>query len=55
VLSPLLLAGQVRGTTVLTLTGRDRADLAAGRLYAALYTRAAPLGAGQAKLVLPVK
>ncbi len=53
VLSPLLLAGQMRSTTTLTLTGRDRADLAAGRLYAALYTRGAPLGAGQATLVLP--
>ena len=55
VLTPLLIAGQTRGTTTLTLTGRDRADLAAGRLYAALYTRATPLGAGQAALVLPKK
>ena len=55
VLSPLLLAGQMRGTMTLTLTGHDRADLAAGRLYAALYTRGAPLGAGQATLVLPGK
>ena len=55
VLTPLLLAGRTRGTMTVTLTGRDRADLAAGRLYAALYTRAAPLGAGEAVLVLPAR
>jgi hypothetical protein len=53
VLAPLVVAGQSHGTAELVLDGRDRADLAAGRLYVALYTRAAPLGAGQAALVPP--
>ena len=53
VLAPLVVAGQSHGTAELVLDGRDRADLASGRLYVALYTRVAPLGAGQAALVLP--
>lgn len=53
VIAPLVLAGKARGSVQLVLDGRDRADLLAGRLYAALYTRAAPLGAGGATLVLP--
>jgi Asp-tRNA(Asn)/Glu-tRNA(Gln) amidotransferase A subunit family amidase len=55
VLAPLLHAGQSRGEAELVLDARDRADLAAGRLYAVLYTHAAPLGAGQAVLVLPAR
>ncbi len=55
VLAPLLVAGQSQGQAELVLDGRDRADLAAGRLYAALYTRAVPLGAGQGTLVLPTR
>jgi hypothetical protein len=53
VLAPLVVAGTASGETTILLDGRDRADLFAGRLYAALYTRAAPLGAGRAPLVLP--
>ncbi|MEI6258028.1 MAG: ABC transporter permease [Planctomycetota bacterium] len=41
------------GQVVIGPDARDRADLAAGRLYAVLYTHAAPLGAGRATLVLP--
>jgi Asp-tRNA(Asn)/Glu-tRNA(Gln) amidotransferase A subunit family amidase len=55
VLAPLLFAGQSQGQAELVLDERDRSDLAAGRLYAALYTRAAPLGAGQAVLTLPAR
>lgn len=51
VLSPLLLAGHLMGSTRLVLNGRDRADLLAGHLYAALYTRGAPLGAGGTPII----
>ncbi len=53
VIAPLVVAGAARGSAELVLDGRDRADLLAGRLYAVLYTRAAPLGAGEAALVVP--
>lgn len=53
VLAPLVVAGQSHGTAELVLDGRDRADLAEGRLYVVVYTRAAPLGAAQAALALP--
>ncbi|MBC7504737.1 MAG: amidase [Sandarakinorhabdus sp.] len=49
VLAQLLEPGQARGQAELLLDARARADLAAGRLYATLYTRRAPLGAGEAR------
>ncbi|OYZ17109.1 MAG: glutamyl-tRNA amidotransferase [Sphingomonadales bacterium 28-64-96] len=52
VLAQLLAPGQRRGRAELVLDARARADLAAGRLYATLHTTAAPLGKGQAVLVV---
>ena len=49
VLAQLLAPGQARGQAELLLDARARADLAAGRLYATLHTRRAPLGAGEAQ------
>ncbi len=53
ILTTLLLAGQASGEAHLSLIARDRAALLAGGLYVALYTRAAPLGAARAALILP--
>ena len=49
----LLAPTQPFGAGLLTLRGRDRDDLVAGKLYLHLYTRQAPLGAGRTKLALP--
>lgn len=46
----LLRAGQRAGQSEVRLTPRTRVDLASGRLYVRLYTRAWPLGAAQAAL-----
>ena len=51
-LAQLLAPGQVRGSAELLLDVRARADLAAGRLYATMHTRAAPLGAGEERFVV---
>ena len=51
ILAPVLLRGQRQGSADVVLDALARADLQAGRLYVVLYTPAAPLGAGQAKLV----
>ena len=55
VLAQLLAPGQVRGSAELVLDARARADLAAGRLYATLHTRAAPLGAGEGRFLVAAK
>jgi len=51
ILAPMLLRGQKQGSVDLVLDALGRADLRAGRLYAELYTEAAPLGTGRAALV----
>jgi Asp-tRNA(Asn)/Glu-tRNA(Gln) amidotransferase A subunit family amidase len=55
VLAQLLAPGQLRGHAELLLDARARADLAAGRLYATLHTRAAPLGAGEGRFLVMAK
>lgn len=50
VVGHLLHAGQSVQASALTLSPALRADLAAGRLYVRLYTRARPLGTAQADL-----
>jgi hypothetical protein len=47
IIAHLLKSGQSTGTATLTMRGRDREDLVAGRLYVHLYTRSAPLGFGR--------
>ncbi|WP_310475058.1 amidase family protein [Sandarakinorhabdus sp.] len=50
VLASIMLRGQNRASADLVLDALARADLAAGRVYAELYTPAAPLGTGRATL-----
>ena len=50
ILVPVLLRGKNSASADLVLDALARADLAAGRLYAQLYTAAAPLGTGRAVL-----
>ena len=53
IVAHLLSAGQVGASSVLTMRGRQREDLVAGRLFVHLYTQRAPLGAGRTKVALP--
>lgn len=50
----LILEGHAAGSGDLLLPSKDREELAAGRLFVHLYTRAAPLGVGRAVLQFPV-
>jgi len=52
VLTPLLTAGKTSAATAIILSAPDRAALLAGRLYTALYTKSAPLGAAKAAVVV---
>ncbi len=53
VFANLVLDGGAAGTGDLRLQSKDRDDLAAGRLYVHLYTRAAPLGAARSVVRFP--
>jgi Asp-tRNA(Asn)/Glu-tRNA(Gln) amidotransferase A subunit family amidase len=53
ILSHLLTAGQTNATGSVTLRGRDRESLVAGRLFVHGYTREQPLGIGRAVVKLP--
>jgi amidase len=55
IIALLLTGGKSFNSSALTLSGRDRADLTAGRLYVHLYTQAAPLGIGRSMVYLPVR
>ena len=50
ILAPMMLRGKSRASADLVLDALARADLRAGRLYAELYTAAAPLGTGRVTL-----
>lgn len=52
IIAHLLAPNQISGAGTLTLRGRDREDLVAGKLYAHFYTRQSPLGAGRTQLVV---
>ena len=54
VLAHLLSAGQASDSSTLTMRGRDREDLVAGRVFLHLYTLQAPLGAGRTRVTLPL-
>lgn len=47
--------GVLRATGEVALDGAERSDLVAGRVVLTLYTRAQPLGAARAPLVLPAR
>jgi hypothetical protein len=53
IIAHLLVPNQISGAGTLTLRGRDRDDLVAGKLYAHFYTRQAPLGAARTQVLLP--
>jgi amidase len=53
IIAHLLAPNQITGTGTLTMRGRDREDLVAGRLYAHFYTKQAPLGAGRTQIRIP--
>ncbi len=46
----LLQPNQLTGSGTMTMRGRDREDLASGRLYLHFYTRQAPLGAARTRI-----
>jgi len=52
IVAHLLAAGQAGVTSVLTMRGRQREDLVAGRLFVHLYTQRAPLGLGRTRVTL---
>ncbi len=53
IVAHLMTAGQAGASSVLTMRGRQREDLVAGRMFVHLYTQRAPLGAGRARVALP--
>ena len=53
IIAHLLPRGQTAATAVLTMRGRDRDDLVAGRLFLHLYTERVPLGVARVPLRLP--
>jgi hypothetical protein len=50
IVAHLLTPSQISGSGTLILRGRDREDLAGGRLYVHFYTRQSPLGAARARV-----
>ena len=53
VVAHVLVPNQIAGSGTLTLRGRDRDDLVAGRLYLHFYTRQMPLGVGRVRMAMP--
>ncbi|MEP7118724.1 MAG: amidase, partial [Acidobacteriota bacterium] len=53
IVAQLLPRGYVMATALLTMRGRDREDLIAGRLFVHLYTERVPLGAPRVQVRLP--
>ena len=53
IIAHILGPNQLTGIGTLTMRGRDREDLVAGKLYAHFYTRQSPLGAGRTQIKVP--
>ena len=53
IIAHILAPNQASGSGTLTMRGRDREDLVAGRLYAHFYTRQSPLGTGRTQIRVP--
>jgi len=53
IIAHLLAPNQVAGTGTLTLRGRDREELVAGKIYLHFYTRQSPLGVGRTQITIP--
>jgi hypothetical protein len=52
IVAHLLAPNQIIGSGTLTMRGRNREDLVAGKLYVQLYTKEKPLGFERQKLML---
>ena len=52
IVAQLLAPNQIIGSGTLTMRGRNREDLVAGKLYVQLYTKQAPLGFERQKITL---
>jgi amidase len=52
IVAHVLAPNQLTGSGTLTMRGRHREDLVAGRLFVHLYTKQAPLGAGRERISL---
>jgi len=52
IVAHLLAPNQIIGSGTLTMRGRNREDLAGGRLYLQLYTKQMPLGFERQKITL---
>jgi amidase len=53
IIAQLLAPNQISGAGTLVLRGRNREDLAGGRLFVHFYTRSSPLGVSRQPLSLP--
>jgi Asp-tRNA(Asn)/Glu-tRNA(Gln) amidotransferase A subunit family amidase len=53
IVAHILALNQISGTGTLTMRGRDREDLVAGKLYLHFYTRQSPLGVGRTRVTVP--
>ena len=53
IIAHLLAPNQIAGAGTLTMRGRDREELVAGKIYAHFYSRQAPLGAGRTQIRVP--
>ena len=54
ILFHLLTPGQIKAHGSMTLRGRDREDLVAGRVFMHLYTTQKPLGVWRSRLTIPM-
>jgi amidase len=53
IVAHFVTAGQAGASPALTMRGRQREDLVAGRMFVHLYTQRTPLGAGRVRVALP--
>jgi len=53
IVAHILAPNQIAGNGIILMRGRDREDLVAGTLYAHVYTRQSPLGAGRTPIKIP--
>jgi hypothetical protein len=53
IVAHLLLPGQISASSTLTMRGRSREDLVAGRMFVHFYTQRSPLGVGRTGVKIP--
>jgi hypothetical protein len=52
IVAQLLAPNQINGSGTLTMRGRNREDLVAGKLFVQLYTKLSPLGSERRQITL---